>query len=244
MLREQNLWINVNKPEGITSARVVAIVKRFTKAKKVGHGGTLDPFASGVLPIAINKATKTSEKMMAARKKYFFRITFGEFRDTDDIEGKCVESSLVRPSNAEIISVLPKFIGKILQTPSRFSAIKINGQRAYDLARSDIEFEIPAREVEIFSLKLVANNSNFAEFEVECGKGTYVRSLSRDICKKLGACGYVSKLVRLRVGDFLYEKTISLDELKSGVTYAPRFLDGSLQFLAGCLRSVSGDQIS
>jgi len=244
VLREQNFWINVNKPEGITSARVVAIVKRITKAKKVGHGGTLDPFASGVLPIAINKATKTSEKMMATRKKYFFRITFGEFRDTDDVEGKCVESSLARPNIAEIISILPKFIGKISQTPSRFSAIKINGQRAYDLARSDVEFEVPSREVEIFSLKLITSNSDCAEFEVECGKGTYVRSLARDVCKNLGVCGYVSKLVRLQVGEFLYEKTISLDDLKSKLTYAPRFLDGSLQLLAGCLRSVSGDQIS
>lgn len=214
MLRDQNLWLNINKPEGITSARVVAIVKRITKAKKVGHGGTLDPFASGVLPIALNKATKTTEKLMAAQKKYFFRITFGEFRDTDDVEGKCIKSSLARPDTSEIISALPNFVGKIIQTPSRFSAIKINGKRAYDLARNNVEFEMPQREVEIFSLKLITNNSDYAEFEVECGKGTYVRSLSRDICQSLGVCGYVSKLVRLQVGDFFYEQTISLDTLK------------------------------
>lgn len=236
MLHDQNLWLNINKPEGISSARVVAIVKRITKAKKVGHGGTLDPFASGVLPIALNKATKTAEKLMAAQKKYFFGITFGEFRDTDDIEGKCVESSLVRPSEEEIISILPNFVGKIIQTPSRFSAIKINGKRAYDLARQNVEFEVPKREVEIFSLKLISYTSNYAEFEVECGKGTYVRSLSRDICKQLGVCGYVSKLVRLRVGDFVYENTISLDQLKSETNQCARFLDGSLQFLAGCLQ--------
>ncbi len=239
MLHDQNLWININKPEGITSARVVAIVKRITKAKKVGHGGTLDPFASGVLPIALNKATKTAERLMASRKKYFFRITFGEFRDTDDVEGKCLESSDARPITSAIISVLPKFVGKILQTPSRFSAIKINGKRAYDLARSNVDFEVPAREVEIFKIKLIDNDRDYADFEVECGKGTYVRSISRDICKSLGVCGYVSKLVRLQVGELVYEKTISLDELKSGLTYAPRFLDGSLLLPAGCLRSVS-----
>lgn len=229
---EQNLWLNIDKPIGFSSAKVVAIVKRISGAKKVGHGGTLDPFASGVLPIALNKATKTSEKLMAARKKYFFRITFGEFRDTDDVEGKCVESSSERPSVEEIISVLPFFVGKITQVPSRFSAIKINGERAYNLARQNIEFQVPSREVEIFSLKLIAANSDFAEFEVECSKGTYVRSLARDICKKSGVCGFVSVLTRLQVGKFFYEKRISLDALKSATNYGARFLDGSLLMLA------------
>ncbi len=228
MLKDQNIWININKPEGISSARVVAIVKRITKAKKVGHGGTLDPFASGVLPIALNKATKTAEKMMAARKKYHFGITFGEFRDTDDVEGKCTESTQSRPSAKDLISVLPKFIGKISQTPSRFSAIKINGKRAYNLARSEVEFEIPKREIEIFNLSLITFGSNYSEFEVECSKGTYVRSLARDICIASKQCGFVSRLVRLRVGDFIYSNSISLDALKSSLTYASRFLDGSL----------------
>jgi tRNA pseudouridine55 synthase len=228
VLSDRNLWININKPEGITSARVVAIVKRITKAKKVGHGGTLDPFASGVLPIALNKATKTAEKMMAATKKYRFGITFGQFRDTDDVEGKCTESTDSRPRVEDLISVLPKFVGKISQTPSRFSAIKINGKRAYDLARSEVEFEIPKREIEIFSLSLISFGENYSEFEVECSKGTYVRSLARDICVASKQCGYVSKLVRLRVGDFIFPESISLDALKSGLTYAPRFLDGSL----------------
>ncbi len=236
LLRDQNIWLNINKPAGISSARVVTIVKKITKARKVGHGGTLDPFACGVLPIALNRATKTTEKLVATRKKYFFRITFGEFRDTDDIEGKCIESSSARPSAEEIFSVLPIFIGKILQSPSRFSAIRINGKRAYDLARKKVEFELPPREVEIFSLKLIINNQDYAEFEMECGKGTYVRSLARDLCKRVGVCGYVSKLTRLRVGDFHYEKTISLDGLKSATNYGARFSDGSLQFLAGCLQ--------
>lgn len=233
MLSDQNLWLNINKPAGISSAQVVTIVKKITKAKKVGHAGSLDPFACGVLPVALNKATKTSGKLMAMRKKYFFRISFGEFRDTDDIKGKCVEYSLARPSTEEIISALPVFIGKILQSPSRFSAVKINGKRAYKLARREIAFEILPREVEIFSLKLIVNNHDYAELEMECGKGTYVRSLARDLCKRVGVCGYVSKLTRLQVGDFLYEKTIQLDALKLATNYPSRFSDGSLQFMAG-----------
>ena len=235
-LRLSNLWLNIDKPIGFSSAKAVAIVKRMTGAKKVGHGGTLDPFASGVLPIALNKATKTSEKLMNAPKKYFFRITFGEFRDTDDVEGKVIESSVARPSIVELISAIPFFIGKIEQTPSRFSAIKINGERAYNLAREGIEFEVPKRQVEIFSLKLIENNSEFAEFEITCSKGTYVRSLARDICKKVGVCGYVSKLTRLCVGSFSYEKRISLDALKTASNYALPIFDGSLLLSAGCLK--------
>jgi len=228
MLSDKSIWLNIDKPLGFSSAKVVAIIKRITGAKKVGHGGTLDPLASGILPVALNKATKTSEQLMNARKKYFFRISWGEFRDTDDAEGKVIESSESRPETSAIISALPFFIGKIKQTPSRFSAIKINGRRAYELARKDVEFEMPPREVEIFSLKLISNNSEFSEFEVECSKGTYVRSLARDICKKTFVCGYVSKLIRLRVGKFFYEKRISLDLLKAVVTYGGRFSDGSL----------------
>lgn len=167
---------------------------------------------------------------MAGEKKYFFRIAFGEFRDSDDIEGKVTESSSKRPSSLEIISVLPQFVGKIRQVPSRFSAIKINGSRAYELARKGQEFEVPPREVEIFSLKFLSNNSDFAEFEVTCSKGTYIRSLARDICKKIGVCGYVFTLTRLQVGNFSYEKRIPLDGLKSSSIHAPRFL------MARCLQ--------
>lgn len=227
-LSDQNLWLNIDKPIGISSARAVAIVKRMTGAKKVGHGGTLDPFASGILPIALNKATKTSEALMSARKKYSFQIAWGEFRDTDDVEGKIIETSSNRPTNAEIISAICFFVGKIKQTPSRFSAIKINGKRAYELARKDVEFEVPQREVEILSMKFLSNSAEFGEFEIECSKGTYVRSLARDLCKKLGVCGYVSKLTRLQVGKFVYQKRISLDALKSFTTYGGRFSDGSL----------------
>jgi len=227
-LSTENLWLNVDKPIGFSSAKAVTIIKEITRAKKVGHGGTLDPFASGVLPIALNKATKTSNILMDARKKYFFRITFGEFRDTDDVTGKVMESSDARPSTAEIISALPFFCGKIKQTPSRFSAIKVNGKRAYELARRDIMFEMPPREIEIFSLKLLSNCAEFCELEIECSKGTYVRSLARDLCIKVAACGYVSKLTRLQVGKFLYQNRISLDHIKLSSNYGARFFDGSL----------------
>lgn len=227
-LKFADLWLNIDKPAGISSARAVAIVKRITGAKKVGHGGTLDPLASGILPIALNKATKTSESLMNTRKKYSFCIAWGEFRDTDDAEGKVTQVSLARPTNNQIIAAIPLFIGAIKQTPSRFSAIKINGQRSYDLARKDLVFEMPSREVKIFSLKFISNCNEFAELEVECSKGTYIRSLARDICKKIGVCGHVSKLTRLKVGKFLYEKRISLDALKRFNTYGGRFSDGSL----------------
>jgi len=227
-LSTQNIWLNIDKPIGYSSAKVVAMVKRITGAKKVGHAGTLDPCASGVLPIALNKATKTCQYIADARKKYFFRISWGEFRDSDDAEGKVVESSLARPNTASLIFALPSLMGKIKQTPSRFSAIKINGVRAYDLARKDVEFEIKEREVEIFSAKLISNNEEFGDFEIECSKGTYVRSFARDLCKKTQVCGYVSSLARLEVGKFFYDKTISLAKLKTLVNYGGRFFDGSL----------------
>ncbi len=230
-ISSQNLWLNVNKPIDYSSAKVVAIIKRITGAKKVGHGGTLDPFASGVLPVALNKATKTSEAMMNATKKYFFTITWGEFRDSDDVTGKLTESSLRRPSNNEIISILPFFVGKITQTPSRFSALKINGKRAYELARQGIEFEVKSREIIIYSLKLISNSDTESQFEVCCSKGTYIRSLARDISKMLTVCGYVSKLTRLQVGKFLYANAISLDLFRGAVNYGGSFLDGSLFFL-------------
>ena len=222
------LWINLDKPAGITSARAVAIIKRVTGAKKVGHGGTLDPFATGILPIALNKATKSSQKLMDAKKKYYFEISWGEFRDSDDIDGKVTDTNHKIPETGEIIDVLPKFIGKIFQTPSKFSAIKINGKRAYDLARKDVAFRMPPREVEIYSLKLIENNPKIGKFEVTCSKGTYVRSLARAICENMSAAGYVSKLTRLQVGNFLHKNTIPLDLLKLMVTYGGSFSDGSI----------------
>ncbi len=218
-ISNQNVWLNINKTAGCSSAKVVAIVKKITKAKKVGHCGTLDPFATGVLPIALNKATKTCSYITDAVKKYYFEITWGEFRDSDDITGKVIEKSDLRPKTQAIIDILTNFVGKIEQKPSIFSAIKIDGQRSYQLARQGLKFEIKSREVEIFQLKLISNNHQKSCLEVLCSKGTYIRSLARDISKKLGVCGYVSVLERLQVGNFTINKTILLANLENIVKY-------------------------
>jgi tRNA pseudouridine55 synthase len=230
-ISNHDCWLNIDKPIGYSSAKVVSIVKRITGAKKVGHGGTLDPFASGVLPIALNKATKTSEKLLTAKKKYLFTITFGEFRDSDDIEGVVEEISSNKTTASDLSQILAKFFGKITQTPSKFSAIKINGKRAYELARQGQEFSMPLREIEVYEISLVNFNDKSAQIIIECSRGTYVRSLARAICLELNVCGYVSSLQRLRVGKFLYAKTISLDELKAKVNNELIFLDGSMLLL-------------
>jgi tRNA pseudouridine55 synthase len=219
-ISDQNFWLNINKPEDYSSAKVVAIVKRITKASKVGHCGTLDPFATGVLPIAINKATKTCSYITDAIKKYYFEISWGEFRDSDDLTGNVIDSSNARPTTQEIIGVLAKFVGKINQVPSIFSAIKIDGQRSYDLARQGVDVKMKSRQVEISKIILIFNNQEKAGLEVICSKGTYIRSLARDLAKELKVCGYVSLLTRLQVGDFTINNGISLAKLKNIVNYA------------------------
>lgn len=216
----QNFWLNINKPEGFSSAKIVAIVKKITKSSRVGHAGTLDPFANGVLPIAVGKATKTCQYICDSNKKYYFEITWGEFRDSDDLTGNVIETSNLRPKTQEIINILAKFIGKIDQVPSMFSAIKIDGQRSYKLARQGVDVKIKARKIEISKIKLIFNNQKKAGFEVVCSKGTYVRSLARDLAKELKVCGYVSLLTRLQVGNFAINNAISLDKLKNIVNYA------------------------
>ena len=224
----ENYWINLDKPKDISSAFAVKIIKKITKAKKVGHGGTLDPFATGVLPIAINKSTKQSSMIMDFTKKYYFTIIFGEFKDSDDITGKVIESNEKRISLADFAKNIPNFIGKIKQQPSKFSAIKINGERCYNLARQGLAVEMPFREIEIYSIKILAFYQDYCEMEIECSKGTYVRSLARDICKKNNICGYVGALKRMNVGKFSIDKTISLDELKNMINFEQSNKDGSL----------------
>jgi len=216
---ENNYWLNIDKPLGYSSAKIVAIVKKITKAKKAGHAGTLDPMASGVLPIAINKATKTCQYITNHNKKYRFTISWGEFRDTDDAEGKIIKKNNARPSTLDIIAQLSFFIGNIEQTPPNFSAIKINGRKSYEMARNNEEFFLKKRNVEIHQINLISNNSNTAEFEISCSKGTYVRSFARELSQKLGVCGYISCLRRLKVGNFNEDSTISLDKLKNIVNY-------------------------
>ncbi len=209
-----NGWLNIDKPTGMTSTQVIGRVRRILNAQKLGHAGTLDPEASGILPIALGEATKTIQYAQDTSKDYLFTVTWGEERNTDDVEGEIVESSDMRPSKQEIESLLPQFIGKIDQTPPKFSAIKIDGQRAYKLARKGEEVEIKSRKVEVFDLKLLKTTKNSADFEVKCGKGTYIRSIGRDLGRLLGCFGYISHLRRTSVGVFSESNAISLDKLE------------------------------
>ncbi|NCA27962.1 MAG: tRNA pseudouridine(55) synthase TruB [Proteobacteria bacterium] len=225
---QDNYWVNIDKPINYSSAKVVSIIKRITKAKKVGHGGTLDPFATGVLPIAVNKCTKQSNEIMNYSKKYFVEINFGEFRDTDDTTGKIVQTSKNRVNLSKFAESLTSFLGKIKQQPSKFSAIKINGVRSYKLAREGKDFEMPWREVFIKSIKVLKFSNDSCELEFECSKGTYIRTLVHDICIKNNICGYVENLKRLEVGAFKIHQTISLDDLKNSIMFGQSYKDGSL----------------
>ncbi|GBD45175.1 tRNA pseudouridine synthase B [bacterium HR40] len=208
-------WLVIDKPRGMTSTSVVNIVKRLTRALKAGHGGTLDPLATGVLPVALGDATKTVQYVMEAPKRYRFTVRFGEARDTDDAEGEVIATSDRRPTDAEILAALPAFTGEILQRPPRFAAVKVAGERAYDLARRGERVELAPRPVQIFSLLLVARpDPDHAVFEAECGKGAYVRALARDLGERLGCFAHVCELRRLAVGPFSEEQAISLDALK------------------------------
>ncbi|MDH5723066.1 MAG: tRNA pseudouridine(55) synthase TruB [Alphaproteobacteria bacterium] len=206
-------WVNLDKPLGMTSMQAVGKIRSILKGKKVGHAGTLDPLATGILPIALGEATKTIPYIQDSLKTYEFTVTWGEQRDTDDMEGDIIATSDQRPDKKSILEILPEFTGNIEQTPPRFSAIKIDGKRAYDLARSGQKVDLKPRNVYIKSLKLIEENKDTAQFEMICGKGTYVRSLARDMAEKLGTKGYVSALRRTKVGPFTLENTISLDKL-------------------------------
>lgn len=214
-------WLVIDKPYGMGSTKVVGKCRYLTKAQKVGHAGTLDPLATGILPIAFGEATKTIPFIMDANKTYLFTVTWGEERTTDDKEGDVVAKSEIRPTEKKILKVLRDFIGVIKQRPPAFSAIKIDGKRAYDLARAGEQVEIKEREVEVFDLKLLESDQESATFEMECSKGTYVRSVGRDLARKLGTLGYISMLRRTKVGAFDESDTISLEKLEELVHSAP-----------------------
>ncbi len=198
-----NGWAIVDKPQGLTSTQVVGKLRRFFNAQKVGHAGTLDPLATGILPVAFGEATKTISFTMDAEKRYRFTAHWGEARDTEDAEGAVTDTSDSRPTRQTILAALPTFLGVIDQVPPRYSAIKIDGERAYDLARDGEVVEMKSRQVEIFEFELVdIPDPDHAVFEITCGKGTYVRSLVRDLAQKLGTFGHVSALRRLAVGGF------------------------------------------
>lgn len=204
-------WINLHKPIGITSTQAVGKIRRALNAQKVGHGGTLDPLAEGVLPIALGEATKTIPYIQDAMKTYEFTVTWGEQRTTDDSEGEIIETSDKRPTLEAIKSEIPNFIGEIEQLPPQFSAIKINGERAYDIARDGEHADIKPRLTYIETLELVEQTKDTATFRCHCGKGTYVRAIARDLGIKLGCFGYISMLKRTQVGVFGLESAFSLD---------------------------------
>ncbi|CAK05611.1 tRNA pseudouridine(55) synthase TruB [Rhizobium johnstonii] len=207
-------WLILDKPVDFGSTEAVSKIKWLYKAEKAGHAGTLDPLASGMLPIALGDATKTVPYVMDGRKIYEFTVSWGEERATDDLEGDVTKSSDKRPSEQQIRDILPGYIGTISQVPPQFSAIKIAGERAYDLAREGETIEIPSREVDIFRLTLLAcPDADSAHFEVECGKGTYVRALARDFGRELGCYGHVSGLRRTFVAPFAEGAMVPLADL-------------------------------
>ncbi len=207
-------WMVIDKPAGMTSAAVVGKARRLTGAAKVGHGGTLDPLATGVLPLAFGEATKTVAWAMDGAKVYRFTVRWGEARATDDAEGAVTATSDARPTIEEIASVLPRFIGDIDQVPPAYSAVKVSGKRAYALARDNQPVDLPPRPVIIHRLELIgAPDADHAQFEAETGKGAYMRSLARDLAVAVGTVGHIEKLRRTRVGPFAKEDAISLEKL-------------------------------
>lgn len=208
-------WLVLDKPLGITSTKAVSIIRAIFDAQKAGHAGTLDPAASGVLPIALGEATKTVPFAMDGAKSYEFTVRWGQETNTDDAEGEVTSTTDVRPNKDQIEAILPSYVGLISQVPPKFSAIKLAGQRAYDMARDGEDFEIAARNVQIDGLELVSCLDNdSAVFKVYCGKGTYVRSLARDFGRELGCFGHVTALRRTFVKPFGLNEMISLEKLE------------------------------
>jgi len=209
-----NGWVCLDKPFEMGSTDAVSKVRRLFDAQKAGHAGTLDPLASGILPIALGEATKTVPFMMEAEKVYRFTINWGVSTDSVDREGEIIARSDVRPTAEAVRAVLPTFVGEIDQTPPRFSAIKVDGQRAYDLAREGADFELESRRVTIYEAEVTdAPDADHVELTIRTGKGVYVRSLARDLAVMLGAEGHVSALRRERVGPFSVENAVTLDFL-------------------------------
>jgi tRNA pseudouridine55 synthase len=214
--RKLDGWLAIDKAAGMTSTQVVGRVRRITQAAKLGHGGTLDPMATGVLPIALGEATKTVAYVMEGAKRYRFTVRWGEARDTDDAEGEVTATSAARPAESAIRAALPAFTGEIAQSPPAFSAIKIAGRRAYDLARKKAPVAPEARRVRIDAFALIATEDvDRATFEVACGKGAYMRALARDLGLALGTYGHIAALRRLAVGPFAEADAVSLERLEA-----------------------------
>ncbi|MBI78577.1 MAG: tRNA pseudouridine(55) synthase TruB [Rhodospirillaceae bacterium] len=221
-IKSINGWISIDKPSGLTATQVTAKVKHHVRAAKAGHAGTLDPLATGVLPIALGEATKTVSFVMGGRKRYTFTIGWGSERTTDDLDGEITRVSDYRPNKNEILKVLPQFTGNIDQVPPKFSAVKIGGHRAYNLARAGVEISLNKRCIFIEKFALLnLPSADLAVFEVMCGKGTYIRSLARDIGRRLNTAAHVKELRRTHCGPFSELHSISLESLKTLVHSAP-----------------------
>jgi tRNA pseudouridine55 synthase len=219
--RDVNGWVVLDKGVGMTSTHAVAVVKRALNAKKAGHAGTLDPLASGILPIALGEATKTVPFVMDGQKSYVFTVAWGVETETDDAEGRPVQATHTYPERDAVEALLPRFTGLIEQVPPRFSAVKIQGERAYDLAREGETVELKPRQAQIDRLALVAHSGERSILEADCGKGTYVRALARDLGRALGCLGHVAALRRTRVGPFTEADAVvvgDLEGLESGAS--------------------------
>jgi tRNA pseudouridine55 synthase len=219
-------WLIFDKPHGMGSTDAVSLVKRLYRADKAGHAGTLDPLATGILPVALGEATKTVPYLMDERKTYVFTVAWGEERTTDDLEGEVTKRSDKLPSRTDIEAILPCFIGVIQQTPPQFSAVKINGERAYDIARDGEKVEIASREVEVLHLAILEMpDASHTVFEVECGKGTYVRALARDMGRLLGCYGHISSLRRTSVAPFGEDQSVTQAQLEAAANLAEADLE-------------------
>ena len=208
-------WVVLDKPVGMTSTQAVSRLKYIYNAAKAGHAGTLDPLASGILPIAFGEATKTVPFVQDGEKAYVFTVRWGVETDTDDADGKTVKTSDARPEASAVQALLPRFTGDILQTPPMFSAIKIAGERAYDLARDGAQVELKPRPVTIHRLEILEFTGDETRFLMECGKGAYVRAIARDLGRLLGCFGHVTALRRTRVGPFVEEDSFTFEEIEA-----------------------------
>lgn len=214
MLPQFHGWINVYKPVGPTSFDLVKQVRRLLPRKtKVGHGGTLDPLAHGILPIAVGEATKTVDYLMDEKKEYIFDVTWGQQRTTDDLEGEVLNESIKRPSREELEKILPQFVGPLAQMPPLYSAKKIDGKRACDLAREGKDVTLSPSNITVFDLEILEHTPNQTKFKAICSKGTYIRSLARDMGQTLDCYGFASSILRSQVGGMHLDKALTLEKL-------------------------------
>ena len=219
-------WIFVNKPKNVSSFDVIRQLKKIFSIKRIGHAGTLDPLATGILPIAFGSATKTIPYLVSSKKEYRFSISWGIRTTTHDMEGEVIDESNFVPSKEDILDAVSDFKGEFYQRPPKYSAVKINGQRAYKLARSGIDFNIKEKKVKLYELIIKDHKKNKTEFLAKVGKGVYIRSLARDLCEKLATSGVIDSLERTELGQFSLENAFSLETIEKLVHSAPAGMVG------------------